>query len=91
MDVNQNVRISEMSTEFFVCRETKLLKVLRAYQTRTGRRVANIKGVNIGRRFSEAVVRAAREGRLLYRDAFQLTGLTGRTFDEFAKRQEGSV
>jgi len=41
--------------------------------------------VRLGRRFADAVVRAAREGRLLYRDAYQLTGLSGETFDRYAK------
>ena len=45
-------------------------------------------GVRIGRRFGEAVIRAAKEGRLLYRDAYHLTGLSGRTFDEFVGRLE---
>ena len=39
----------------------------------------------IGRRFGVAVVRAAREGRLLYRDAYRLTGLAGKTFDQYAE------
>jgi Zn-dependent peptidase ImmA (M78 family) len=38
----------------------------------------------IGRRFGTYVVRAAREGRLLYRDAYHLTGLHGKTFDQYA-------
>ncbi|MBL9207335.1 MAG: ImmA/IrrE family metallo-endopeptidase [Opitutaceae bacterium] len=41
--------------------------------------------VRIGRRFGAAVVRAAREGRLLFKDAYQLTGLYGQTFDRFAE------
>jgi hypothetical protein len=41
--------------------------------------------VRVGRRFGEAIIRAAREGKLLYRDAYQLTGLFGETFDRFAK------
>lgn len=40
----------------------------------------------IGRRFTEAVIRAAKEGRLLYREAYQLTGLSGKTFDELVSR-----
>lgn len=44
--------------------------------------------MRIGRRFGLFVVRAAREGRLLYRDAYHLTGLHGRTFARFAKRLE---
>ncbi len=41
-------------------------------------------GVRLGRRFSSAVVRATREGRMLYRDAYRLTGLKGETFDHYA-------
>jgi Zn-dependent peptidase ImmA (M78 family) len=40
--------------------------------------------VRLGRRFAYAVVRAAREGRLPYRDAYQLTDLKGETFDRYA-------
>lgn len=39
----------------------------------------------IGRRFAETVVRAAREGKLLYRDAYELTGLYGKAFDRYAE------
>jgi Zn-dependent peptidase ImmA (M78 family) len=45
----------------------------------------NNQNVRVGERFGRAVVRAAKEGRLLYRDAFQLTGMSGATFDKFAK------
>lgn len=41
--------------------------------------------VRIGRRFGEAVVCAVREGKLLYRDAYRLTGLKGSTFERFAQ------
>jgi Zn-dependent peptidase ImmA (M78 family) len=40
--------------------------------------------LRIGARFMKAVIGAAKEGRLLYRDAFQITGLSGQTFDKFA-------
>jgi Zn-dependent peptidase ImmA (M78 family) len=39
----------------------------------------------VGRRFAGAIVQAAREGRLLYRDAYDLTGLYGRSFDRYAE------
>ena len=39
----------------------------------------------LGRRFGETVIRAAREGELLYREAYQLTGLYGRTFEQYAE------
>jgi len=40
----------------------------------------------VGLRFGDAVVRAAREGRLLYSAAYELTGLRGETFDRYAKK-----
>lgn len=46
----------------------------------------NNQNVRIGRRFGAAVVRAVKEGRLLYRDAYSLTGLKGATFDQFARQ-----
>jgi Zn-dependent peptidase ImmA (M78 family) len=47
--------------------------------------------VRLGRRFANAVVRAAKEGRLLYRDAYHLTGLCGETFDRYAKTLEFQI
>ena len=47
--------------------------------------------VRIGKNFGAAVVRAAKEGRLLYRDAYSLTGLKGKTFDDFARKMEEQV
>jgi Zn-dependent peptidase ImmA (M78 family) len=40
----------------------------------------------IGRRFAAAVVRASKEGRLLYSEAYHLTGLYGKTFDRYAEK-----
>lgn len=45
----------------------------------------NTQNVRVGQRFGTAVVRAAKEGRLLYHEAYQLTGLSGKTFDRFAE------
>jgi Zn-dependent peptidase ImmA (M78 family) len=42
-------------------------------------------GMRIGERFASAVVRAVKEGRLPYRDAYRLTGLHGKTFDRYAE------
>ena len=41
--------------------------------------------LRIGRRFAQSVVRATKEGRLLYSEAFQLTGLYGKSFDRYAE------
>jgi Zn-dependent peptidase ImmA (M78 family) len=40
--------------------------------------------LRIGQRFASAVVRATKEGKLLYSEAYHLTGLYGRAFDRFA-------
>lgn len=45
-----------------------------------------IQNMRLGRVFSEAVVRAVKEGKLLYRDAYRLTGLNGNTFEEFTQK-----
>ena len=39
----------------------------------------------VGKRFARLVARAAKEGKLLYRDAYALTGLTSTTFDQYAR------
>jgi len=41
--------------------------------------------LRLGRRFAETVVRAVKEGKIFYRDAYRLTGLYGRTFEQYAK------
>ncbi|WP_295881617.1 ImmA/IrrE family metallo-endopeptidase [uncultured Thiohalocapsa sp.] len=45
----------------------------------------NTQNVRLGGRFGAAVARATKEGRLLYREAYRLTGLRGATFEKFAK------
>jgi len=40
--------------------------------------------LRIGKRFASAVFQAANEGKLLYSEAYRLTGLYGRTFDRYA-------
>lgn len=40
--------------------------------------------LRVGHRFARTVVRAAREDRLLYSEAYRLTGLYGKTFDAYA-------
>jgi Zn-dependent peptidase ImmA (M78 family) len=39
----------------------------------------------VGKRFARLVARAAHEGKLLYRDAYALTGLTSATFDQYVR------
>ncbi|MCX5638338.1 MAG: ImmA/IrrE family metallo-endopeptidase [Planctomycetota bacterium] len=40
--------------------------------------------LRVGRRFALAVVRAAKEGKILYSEAYRLTGLYGKTFDGYS-------
>jgi Zn-dependent peptidase ImmA (M78 family) len=41
--------------------------------------------LRVGRRFASAVLRAVIEGKLLYSEAYRLTGLYGSTFDNYVK------
>ena len=74
--------------------QPRFFEFYRAYQTDERRTAAKAKGggdfynnqnVRLGKRFARAVMLAAKEGRLLYREAYSLTGLQGVTFDKYAK------
>lgn len=41
--------------------------------------------LKLGRRFSQAMINNVKSGKLLYRDAYRLTGLYGNTFEKFAE------
>ena len=58
----------------------------------TGSRGGNFwtnQNVRVGRRFGQAIARAAKEGRLSYREGYSLTGLRGPSFDKFVERIAG--
>jgi len=40
--------------------------------------------LRVGQRFASTVIRAVKEGKLLYSEAYRLTGLYGRTFERYA-------
>jgi len=44
----------------------------------------NNQNFRVGRRFATTVVRAAKEGKLLYSEAYRLTGLYGKTFEHYS-------
>lgn len=44
----------------------------------------DVQDVRLGRRFAFAIVRAVREGRLLFREAYLLTDLKGETFNRYS-------
>ena len=57
------------------------------YKKKTGNDGGNFwnnQNTRIGRRFGAAVVRAVKKGRLPYREAYSLTGLTGASFENLA-------
>lgn len=69
------------------------LKFYRDYQTRERRAVASrpeggdfyaTQNLRIGHRFASTVMRAVKEGKLLYSEAYRLTGLYGKTFAHYA-------
>jgi Zn-dependent peptidase ImmA (M78 family) len=46
----------------------------------------------VGARFAAEIIRALREGRVLHTEAYRLTGISGKTFEEFARRaQKGEL
>lgn len=53
---------------------------------KSGPNFYDVQNVRLGKRFAYAVVRAVREGRLLYREAYHLTDLRGDTFAKYAHR-----
>jgi len=53
-------------------------------EKRGGANFYDVQDVRLGKRFAYAVVRAAREGRLLYGEAYKLTDLKGQTFSRYA-------
>ena len=54
-------------------------------KTTVGGNFYSLQNLRIGKRFAGNVFRAVEEGRLLYREAYQLTGLYGNTFAKYAK------
>ncbi len=49
----------------------------------------NSQNVRVGRRFASIVARAVKEGKLLYSEAYKLTGLYGSTFDRYTSSITG--
>ncbi|MER3425448.1 MAG: DNA-binding protein [Nitrospiraceae bacterium] len=73
-------------------RKSEFLDFYRAYQEDERRIAAQrpdggnfyaTQNNRVGRRFTQAVARAVKEGQLLYSEAFRLTGLYGKAFDRY--------
>jgi Zn-dependent peptidase ImmA (M78 family) len=73
------------TSEFHDFYQTYLQAERRAAKAPSGGDFYANQNFRIGRRFGELVIRATREGKLLYRDAYQLTGLYGRSFEHYAE------
>jgi len=71
--------------EFFDFYNKYLHDERRIKGTKPGGDFWKTQNVRIGHRFGAAVVIAAKEGRLLYNDAYRLTDLKGITFENYAK------
>jgi Zn-dependent peptidase ImmA (M78 family) len=57
-----------------------------AQRKKSGGDFYNNQNLRIGKRFAHAVFVATFEGKLPYREAYSLTGLRGKTFDQYAKK-----
>ena len=79
----------------YITKDT-FIKFYNDYQTKEKNKNQNNDGGNfyasqnlrIGRRFAEAIITAVREEKLLYHEAYQLTGLYGKTFERYAESLE---
>lgn len=69
--------------EFFEFYEGFLRRQQAAKRRRRGGNYYANQTLRVGRRFALAVAQAVAEGELLYREAYQLTGLYGDAFDKF--------
>jgi Zn-dependent peptidase ImmA (M78 family) len=47
--------------------------------------------LRLGRRFGETVIQAVKEGKLLYKEAYRLTGCYGKTFDNFMLNKSSAL
>jgi Zn-dependent peptidase ImmA (M78 family) len=65
--------------------EWEYLKAKKKAEGKSGGDYYNTTRNRLSRRFSEAVFAAVRAGELLHRDAYNLTGLTGKTFEQYRK------
>jgi len=69
-----------------------LVKVYRQYKAKASRKETdgghfwNTQKWRIGPRFATAIVRAVKEERMLYREAYNLTGLWGDTFEDIPEK-----
>jgi Zn-dependent peptidase ImmA (M78 family) len=73
-------------SEFFDFYHNRYLVGLQETTGATGGNFYYNQPYRVGRRFAAAVISATMEGKLLYQEAYRLTGLQGKTFANFAAR-----
>lgn len=57
-------------------------------KSNTGGNFYYTQSLRVGRRFANAIISNVQAGTLLYKDAYRLTGLNGKTFEKFVNSQE---
>ena len=81
--------LQQISSEEFFDFYNQYLNEERSVASEGGGNFWNNQNTRVGKRFGVAVVNAVREGRLLYSEAYRLTGLRGSTFDRFVEHVGG--
>ena len=67
------------------CAQELHLEAKKKEKGKSGGDFFNNQNTRVGERFAKEVFRAAKEGRLLFREAYRLTGLYGETFSKYAR------
>lgn len=80
-----DLRLVERET-FFAFYEEYIRRERQPAKAMDGGDFYNSQNTRVGERFATQVMRAAMEGRLSFRDAYDLTGLRGGAFQEYARR-----
>lgn len=80
-----DLELISRTTYFSFYNEYKKLAAMRKSRQASGGNFYLTMSTRLGHRFPAAVYSAAKEGRLNFREAYQLTGLSGKTYDRFGR------
>ena len=83
-----DIELINLDAFFNFYNERKVEANRRKKQEDGGGNFWNTQNVRIGHPFGVTIWRAVSEGRLFYRDAYNLTGLKGKTFDKFMRNMD---
>lgn len=73
-------------SEFFNFYEAYISQERKKKQSTGGGDFYNNQNARVGKLFATSVIRAAKEGRIGFKQAYDLTGLNGGAFQEYARR-----